>query len=193
MRVRFEGFVPGTDVALFLEGSAFDIPDLAIGTALAGSDGSGVVDGVIPPDTSIGETQVRLQSADCVAWAYLLVIGSPEVMSVDDPTVVPGQLVTVSASGFQPDTFVGLTIDRHPTQGECWPHPCRTLGRGGRASADGSVVIRVRIPSDIAPGVHRLFANGDSPDGISDFTVGTKITVVGAAGTLPPTDTEPAD
>jgi hypothetical protein len=193
MRVRFEGLVPDAGVTLILEGLAFDLPERLIGTGTAGGDGAGIVEGVIPYDAPIGETQVRVESVHCVAWAYLLVIGSPEVMSVDDPTVVPGQVVTVTASGFQPNTPVGLTIDRHPTQGECWPHPCRMLGRGGQASADGTVVIRVRIPSDVARGVHGLYANGYSPDGMSDLTVGTQITVVGPAGTLPPTDTEPAD
>jgi hypothetical protein len=111
-------------------------------------------------------------------------------MRVDDETVRPGQVVTVRAGGFQPRTTVFITIDTHPTQGECWPRPCRQLGGFHGTSAVGSVVIRVRIPSDVAPGVHGLFTNGYSPSGeIYDLTVGTQITVVGPSGTLPPTDT----
>ena len=191
VRVRFEGFAPDLDVTLILEGSPFDLPDRPIGVGTAAGDGTGVVEGEIAHDAPIGETQLRVESVDAMARAYLLVIGSPEVMSVDDETVVPGQHVTVTASGFQANTMVYLTIDTHPTQGECWPHPCRELGRAARTSADGSVVIPVRIPSDVTPGVHGLYANGYSPDGISDLTVGTQITVV-ATGTLPPTDTAPA-
>jgi hypothetical protein len=49
--------------------------------------------------------------------------------------------------------------------------------------------MHLRIPGDVKPGTHHLYATGYSPDGISDFTVGVEIRVAGATGTLPPTDT----
>ncbi len=189
VRIRFEGFAPGSVVTLLYGEWWPDLAERPIGTGTAGNDGDGVVDGLIPVDASIGETQLRVVSLDCSAYVYILVIGSPEVMQIDDDTVVPGQRVTVTAGGFLPKSRVHLTIDTHPTQGECWPHPCRQIGRFAWTSANGSVVIHTRIPSDIAPGVHGLFANGYSPDGMSDVTVGTEITVV-PTSTLPPTDTE---
>ncbi len=188
VRVRFVGFVPGSAVTLLYVESP-DLEERPIGTGTAGTGGDGVVDGLIPEDAAIGEAWLQVVSVDCWADVYILIIGSPETMHVNDDTVVPGQRVTVTAGGFLPNSGVGLTIDTHPTQGECLPVACRWIGRGALTAANGSVVIHARIPSDVTPGVHMLFANGYSPDGISDFTVGAPITVV-ATGTLPPTDTD---
>jgi hypothetical protein len=194
VQARFDGFAPNSAVTLALGDWEPDVADRVIGDGIADANGTGLVEGVIPADSPIGEDVLRVISGDCSAFDWLVVIGSPEAMSVDDETVAPGQLVTVTAGGFVPHTSVFLTIDTYPTQGECWPHPCRQIGGFGRTSSVGSVVIRVRIPADVTPGVHGLFTNGYTPDSnIYDLTVGTRIRVVGASGTLPPTDTEPID
>jgi hypothetical protein len=190
VRVRFEGFAPNSAVTLVFGPWEPDVADRPIGSGTTDANGKGVVDGRIPADAPIAETELRVLSSDCIAYAWTVVIGSPETMSVDDDTVVPGQIVTVTASGFVPHTNVFLTIDTHPSQGECWPHPCRRVGDFAQTSAVGSVVMRVRIPTDVAPGVHGLYANGYTPDSNAyDLTVGTHITVV-PASTLPPTDTQ---
>jgi hypothetical protein len=190
VRVGYEGYAPGSEVTLvFVDFS--DMVERPIGQGTAARDGTGRIAGVVPPDSTIGQAELQIVSGECWSHVYFVVIGSPETMRVDDATVVPGQRVTVTARGFQPDSRAFITIDTYPTQGECWPHPCRQLGTFAQSSEDGTVVIHIRIPSDVTPGVHGLFATGYSPDGISDYTVGTQITVV-PTGTLPPTDTEEA-
>ena len=184
VRVAFHDFEPDGGVTLLFVAQA----TTAIGTGNADAQGEGVVEGVIPADTPIGEAEMRVVGAHCIAYTSLLVIGSAEAMTVDDETPVPGQVVTISAGGFAIESPIEISIDRYPIQGECYPRACRFIGTGS-ADTLGHVVMHVRIPSDVKPGTHHLYATGYSPDGISDFTVGVAIHVAGATGTLPPTDT----
>ena len=186
--VAFHDFDPGGAVTLLLIHPNV-VDTTPIGAGHARSDGNGVVRGLVPPSTAIGDAQLQVLSDLCTAYTSMLVLGSAERMTVDDTTVSPGQLVTIRAGGFLPDTSVGITIDRAPVQGECYPYPCRQIG-GGPTDDVGAAMIEVRIPTDVDAGVHHLYASGYSPDSsISDLTVGVEIRVAGATGTLPPTDT----
>ena len=186
VRVAFHDFEPDGGVTLLFVAQT----KTAIGTGNADAQGEGVVEGLIPADTPIGEAEMQVVGAHCIAYTSLLVIGSAAAMTVDDDTPVPGQVVTISAGGFAIESPIEISIDRYPIQGECYPRACRFIGTGS-ADTLGHVVMQVRIPRDVKPGTHHLYATGYSPDGISDFTVGVAIHVAGATGTLPPTDTAP--
>ncbi len=186
MRVRFVGFAPNADVTLLLMDWSADVT-VEIGSGTADAQGSGVVQGVIPADAPIGETQLDVVSGECIANAYVVVLGSPEQVTVDDDTVIPGQRVTLRAGGFTVNGHVLVSIDTYPTQGECWPRPCRFLGTA-RTSAVGSVVVHVRIPRDTAPGAHSLWVSGYMAGGDREDSLGVDI-MVGPGVTLPPTDT----
>jgi hypothetical protein len=121
-----------------------------------------------------------------MADAPFAVVPSFRSITIDDHTVIPGQRVTLKAGGFMGNGHVVVSIDTFPTQGECWPHPCRFLATA-TTSAIGSVVIRVEIPRDTTPGAHSLWVSGYMAGGEVEDSLGVDITVVG--GTLPPTDT----
>lgn len=186
VRVLVRGFEPNTAVTLWF-GSRSDVgarPPIGAGTT--DGDGAGVVIGVIPADAHSGEAQVTVIASDaCWAHAFIIVALSPRAISIDDATVLAGQRVTVRAGGFLPNATLLLSIDSGPTQGMCFPKPCHYLGEA-RASELGSAVFRVRIPRDTSAGAHRLWVSGYSPDGLSEFSLGVDITVVGAD--LPQTD-----
>lgn len=184
--VTFHAFEPNARVTLLLIDA--DQNESEIGTDRSDAGGEGAVRGVIPDTTPIGFTELRLVSDQCIDYVYVLVIGSAEAMTVDDDTPMLGQLVTIAAGGFRPDSPIDLTIDSYAIQGECYPRACRSLSVGS-ADALGAVVMHVRIPRNVDPGVHHLYATGYSPDEPSDLTVGARIRVVGPSGTLPPTDT----
>jgi hypothetical protein len=184
VRVRFVGFAPNAGVTLMVLSADVTVQ---IGAGTADAQGRGVVQGVIPAETPIGVTQLDVVSDQCIANAYVVILGSPEQVTIDDDTVIPGQRVTLRAGGFMENGHVVVSIDTFPTQGECWPRPCRYLGTG-TTSAVGSVVIHVRIPRDTAPGEHSLWVSGYMAGGEREDSLGVDITVVG--GTLPPTDTE---
>jgi hypothetical protein len=188
VQVAFHDFEPSGGVTLLFVAQDAHQTTTTIGTGTADPQGEGVVAGIIPADAPIGEAEMQVVGAHCIAYTYLLVIGSAEVMTVDDETPIPAQVVTITAGGFATESPIEISIDRYPIQGECYPRACRFIGVG---SADelGRVVMHVRIPGDVAGGAHHLYATGYSPDGISDFTVGVEIHVAGATGTLPPTDT----
>jgi hypothetical protein len=189
VRVSISGFPPNIRVLMFF-GSIWDIGQPQIGTGVTDSHGAAIVTGVIPTDAPAGEGHVTVKASDeCFAEAYMLISRSRWGVTVDEDTVMPGQRVTLMAGGFIEQGRVNATIDTYPTQGECWPHPCRYLG-WGRASSVGSVVIPVRIPRDTSPGPHSLWVSGFLSDGMREDSFGVEITVVGATGTLPPTDTE---
>jgi len=103
VRVGYEGYAPGSEVTLvFVDFS--DMVERPIGQGTAARDGTGRIAGVVPPDSTIGQAELQIVSGECWSHVYFVVIGSPETMRVDDPTVVPGQRVTVTARGFQPDS-----------------------------------------------------------------------------------------
>ena len=186
MSVRFDGFTANTDVTLFLRDGRDD-SQVPIGASTSDAHGRGIVEGVVPRDFPIAETWFDVIGEDgCSASSYFVVLGSAQVASIDDNSVVAGQLVTLRAGGFAARSSVSVTFDSVITQGECSPG-CRVL-RSARTSAVGSAVIRTRIPRDASLGPHVLVVNGDSADGISEFSMGVDITVVGGS-TLPPTDT----
>lgn len=188
VHVAFHDFEPDSAVTLFFVAQDAAQITTAIGTGSVDAHGEGVVEGVIPATAPIGEAEMQVVGPQCIAYTYLLVIGSAEAMTVDDGSPRPGQVVIVSAGGFATSSPIDISIDRYPIQGECYPRACRFIGAGS-ADEVGRVVMHVRIPADVEPGTHHLYATGYSPDGISDFTVGVAIHVAGATGTLPPTDT----
>ena len=187
-RIELTAFEPNAVVAISLYQWTGD--PTSIGTGQVDAEGHGVLRVLIPRTTPMGDAELQIASEHCIAYSRILVLGSSETMTIDDDSVLPGQVVVLTADGFRANRRVGLTIDNHPVQGECYPRQCRLIGQG-EADAIGVAVIRLRIPGDIRPGKHRLFATGYSPDDFgSDLTDGVAITVVGATGTLPPTDTE---
>jgi hypothetical protein len=189
VRVSISGYPPNTAVTMHL-GSIWDFDQLEIGTGVTDSHGAAIVSGVIPTDAPTGEGHVTVKASDeCFSEAYMLISRSRWGVTVDDDTVVPGQRVTLTAGGFIEQGRVNVTIDTYPTQGECWPHPCRYLG-SGTASSLQSVAIPVRIPRDTSPGPHFLWVTGFFTDGTTEDSFGVEIAVAGASGTLPPTDTE---
>ena len=188
IRVAFHDLDAEAAVTLLYVAEDADMTTTPIGSGRSDGRGEGVVAGAIPTSAPIGEAELQVVSDHCLAYTYALVIGSEERMTVDDPTPLPGQVVTVHGGGFGPNSPVGFSIDRYPIQGECYPDPCRFLG-GGSADALGVVVKEIRIPSDVRAGTHHLYGTGYSPDGISDYTIGVRIRVAGASETLPPTET----
>lgn len=88
---------------------------------------------------------------------------------VSDTTVVPGQIITVSAFTFAPGSEVGFTFFSHPV----------FLG-SATADADGVATRQVQIPLDATPGQHALVASGIAPDG-SEFNVAAILTVLAVA------------
>jgi hypothetical protein len=192
VRVPITGFPANTPVTMLL-GSVYDFGLPQIGAGMTNAHGATTVTGVIPVDAPSGEQTVTIKASDeCWAEAFIVVSLSPIGITVDDKTVTQGQSVTVRAGGFQPNYHVVITLDTFPTQGECWPHPCRVLAVVGTSSI-GSMVASVEIPRDIKVGRHSLWVSGFFADGMREDSLGVEIMVVGATGTLPPTDTAPSE
>ena len=188
VRVAISEFPPNVAVSLWF-GSYYDLGSRPpIGAGTTDDQGAGIAVGVIPSDAPWGENYITVKaSEECWAEAFIVVLLSPRAISVDDDTVRPGQLVTISAGGFAPNHPVSAFLGAGGVQEDC---PGCIWLESGRTSARGSVVIRVRIPRDTPLGPQHLGVHGLAPDGIGDLYVVTDITVV-AAGTLPPTDTAP--
>lgn len=88
---------------------------------------------------------------------------------VSDTTVVPGQIITVSAFTFAPGSEVGFTFFSHAV----------FLG-SATADGDGVATRQVQIPWDATPGQHALVASGIAPDG-SELNVAAILTVLAVA------------
>lgn len=186
-QIRFAGFAPGASLTIVWVD--IDLPEQSIGTATASPDGSGIADVVVPADAAIQEASVQVRGDQCAASADIVVLGSPDSIDIDDATPSPGQVVTVTASGFGPHEVASLSIDSAPTQGECFPRECQFLAFG-TTSAAGAVTLRGRIPRDAQRGSHRLWVTSTQIEGISDDYRSIEI-FVGLGATVPPTDTEP--
>jgi hypothetical protein len=174
VRVRLEGFPPNVAVTLSMSPVGEASPGTTIGGTATDQQGAGFVQGVIPADTPYGDASIwALTGAGCGSESQIVVVGSFEQISIDDDTVEPGQLVTITAGGFAPDDGVGLYLDGDPRDAT------NTTGPLGGAEADdrGSVVVRARIPDDISPGAHYLLLSGSSFDGIADLGLVVQITV----------------
>jgi hypothetical protein len=99
-------------------------------------------------------------------------------LTVDDPTVQPGQTVTATATGFQPGSVVTFTF-------------LGAVVGTAVADANGVAVLTFDVPPGLAPGAYTLTASGIAPDG-SPLEVTTTLTVV-AAGTDATADTSRTD
>ena len=187
IRVRFGGFAPGASLTIVWVD--IDLPERSIGTATAASDGSGAADVLVPADAPMREATVQVRSDLCAAAADIVVLGSADSIDIDDDTPFAGQVVTVTTGGFGPQEAASLSIDDAPTQGECFPRPCRFLAFATTSEA-GAVTLRGRIPRDTRRGVHRLWVTSTEIEGISDDYRSIQIRV-GPGATVPPTDTEP--
>jgi hypothetical protein len=174
VRVRIEGFPPSAGVMLHF-GSMYDgIVGPPIGAATTDDQGNGVVHGVLPVDAPFGDAALSVMvNAECGAETLLAVVGSPEAISIDDDTVVPGQQVTITASGFAPEDAVGVYLDGDARDPTC---RCQELGNA-QANEVGFVEIVVRIPGDVPPGAHFLTLNGDSFNHEHDVGLIVHITV----------------
>jgi hypothetical protein len=182
--LNIDGFSPNTAVTvnLLLEDGGLR----EIGTGTTDALGNGVVIGVIPPETPFGFAEVQVIASDgCSASVPLDIVGSLPSIGIGDDTLRPGQLVTMTASGFASGDDVAIVLDGDPGDALC---RCRFIGNA-RAGVDGSVVARARIPRDVPPGAHFLVLSGYSFDGEHDLALSVEITIVGARGTMPPTDT----
>ena len=90
LRVAFHDFEPSGGVTLLFVAQDAAQTTTAIGTGDADAQGEGVVKGVIPAAAPIGEAELQVVGAHCIAYTYLLVIGSAEAMTVDDDDAHPG-------------------------------------------------------------------------------------------------------
>jgi hypothetical protein len=180
---RFWGFPSNAALTLYIDTD----PQSPIGNAISNGQGEGVIKGVVPRDAPIGDVSfTAAASGDCSASTFAIVLGSPQTISVDDDTVRRGQLVTVRAGGFAPRTLAFAYINGAGVQEDC--PGCHTL-RFATTSAVGAVEIRVRIPHDTSLGAHHLGVHGYDMDVGGDIYLVADITV-GAAGTVPRTDTD---
>jgi hypothetical protein len=83
---------------------------------------------------------------------------------VDDTAVVPGQTVTVTGSGYPPNSEVTITLTGGIVLGTV------------TTDDTGSFSVDVVIPADLEPGEYSIGCTG-----VSGETIGTDVTVVGAA------------
>jgi LPXTG-motif cell wall-anchored protein len=75
-------------------------------------------------------------------------------LGVSDPTVTPGQTITVTGSGYASNASVTITMESQPV----------TL-KTTTANASGQLNTQVTIPTNATPGNHTLRATGRSSDG----------------------------
>lgn len=85
--------------------------------------------------------------------------------ALSDTAVVPGQVITVSGSGWLPGSEVTITIFSTPRQ----------LGTA-TVDGDGQFSTQVTIPSDLSPGEHTLRVEGTNADN-EPRTVDVAVTV----------------
>jgi hypothetical protein len=115
-----------------------------------------------------------------MAAALLTIVASPALAQypplpddgvvVSDTTVVPGQVVTVAGSGWEPGTVVTLTLFSDPV----------VLGTA-EVDADTSFSTEVKIPETVEPGTHTLQVSGTGDDG-EPRVVELTLEVLAAAG-----------
>jgi hypothetical protein len=90
-------------------------------------------------------------------------------LSVSDTTVVPGQQVTVSGSGYEPGATVEVTLTSTPV-----------LLTTTTADGGGAISATVTIPLGTDPGAHTLSATGAAPEG-DTLVLSAEITVEGGS------------
>lgn len=174
VRVRIEGFPPNAAVTLRFGSMYAGTVGPPIGAATIDEVGNGVVHGLLPADAPYGDAALSVMvNAECGAETYLAVVGSSEGIGIDDDTVVAGQQVTITASGFAPEDEVVLFLDGDGRDAGCI---CRDLALA-QTNELGAVRIVVRIPRDLPPGAHFLTLNGDSFNHEHDLGLIVQITV----------------
>ena len=187
------GFEPNATVALIFRPDDVDFDERVIGASTTDEHGYGEIDVVIPADAPVGNYTLLLRLDECATspWPELpldtiaVVPVLPEI-SISDDTVLPGQRVTIRATGFNRDDTVYLTLDNPEHLGlEC----ASCLLATGQTNSDWSVVITVRLPRDLSPGAHTLTLFGWGPELLFPEEMELVITV-GIRATIPPTDTE---
>jgi hypothetical protein len=186
VHVAIMAFPPNTAVSLtFL--SLSDPVERAIGSTVTDEQGEAAIDVVIPPDAGWSDSTVRVRTNEgCYADGDLIVLPSHAEVSIDDDSVVPGQLVTLTGGGFVPEEAVAVFLDGDPRDALC---RCRELATG-RTTAVGTATLTARIPRGTTPGRHQLLLIGPAfVDPTIDLGLVAQITVA-AVGTVPPTDTE---
>lgn len=87
--------------------------------------------------------------------------------TIDDNTVTPGQLVTISGSGFAARTTLTMTFNSHP----------RSLGTA-QSDAAGAFRVSVQIPNDAEDGRHTITVTGLNSQG-GTHTVTISLTASG--------------
>lgn len=172
--VRVEGFPANTAVTLTLAPMDDSAATTPLGAITTDGQGKGVTAGVVPADARLGDMIVQaLASEFCGAMTYLFVVASLQGIGIDDDTVAPGQQVTIRASGFLPESALGVFLDGDPGDLLC---ECRELA-SAQTNASGSVEVIVQIPDDVAPGQHIIVLAGAAPDAASDLSQSVAITV----------------
>ena len=190
----FSGFEPNATVALILRPDYVAFPERALGSSTTDAQGYGEVDVIIPADAPIGDYSLLLRLEACATspWAdisitTITVVPVLPAISISDDTVVPGQRVTIRATGFGLDETVDLFLDSPEYLG----HECCLLATAP-TNADWSVVITVRLPRDLSPGAHTLSLVGWGPDQLFPEQLEVVITVAAdttrPVATVPPTD-----
>jgi hypothetical protein len=191
----FAGFEPNATVALILRPDHVDFPERAIGASTTDEHGYGEIDVVVPDDAPIGDYSLLLRLEACatspwadISLATITVVPVLPAISISDDTVVPGQRVTIRATGFARDDAVYLSLDDPEYLGD----QCCLLATA-QTNSDWSVVIPVRLPRDLSPGAHTLSLVGWGPEYFFPEVLEVVITVAAAektppAATVPPTD-----
>jgi len=188
----FTGFQPNATVALIFRPDYVDFPEREIGATTTDEHGFAEVEVVIPADAPVGDYSLLLRLEGCATspWGEMtlatitVVAGLPSI-SISDDTVVPGQRVTVRATGFGRDEIVTVSLDDPDYLG----NGCCVLARA-MADADWSVMVRLRLPGDLSPGAHTLSLVGWGPEALFPEVLEVQITV--AAGGVPPPSAQTA-
>lgn len=176
VRVRIQGFPPNTAVTLRFQPVFDTAQSRPIGSGTTDQQGNGVVDGVIPPDAPFGDVALSVTTgAQCEARTSMTVVGSEESIRINDATVVPGQQVMITASGFAPHSTAVVYLDGDARDALCICHELVS----GLADELGVVRIVVRIPGNVSRGAHSLTLNGDSFDADHELGLTVRIKVGG--------------
>jgi LPXTG-motif cell wall-anchored protein len=96
--------------------------------------------------------------------------GDNELVTLSDTTVVPGQEITITASGFAPAADVTATFASQPV----------VIARG-TADASGTATMTGTIPADATPGSHSITVSGQGADG-SPRELTASLVVLGPGG-----------
>ena len=91
-------------------------------------------------------------------------------LTVSDSTVVPGQKITVTGTGFAPGATVVITFESTPV----------TLATVA-ADSGGTFSAVVTIPTNATPGIHTIKATGAGADG-GTLVLSAQVTVSGTSG-----------